>query len=102
MEWALTGGLIDADEAYHASLVTHLTDPGGALDKALEIATRIVANGPMAVRATKKIIVQSQDWTLEESFHRQREITEPIRESDDAKEGAQAFTQKRPPVWQGK
>jgi enoyl-CoA hydratase len=102
MEWALTGRLIEAEEAYRASLVTHLTNPGAALDKALEIATRIVANGPMAVRATKKIIVQSQDWTLEESFHRQREISEPIRESDDAKEGAQAFTQKRPPVWQGK
>lgn len=102
MEWALTGDLITAEDAYQASLVTHLTEPGAALDEALKIAQRIAANGPLAVRATKKIISQSSDWSISESFDRQREISEPVRSSEDAREGARAFTEKRAPQWQGK
>jgi enoyl-CoA hydratase len=102
MEWALTGDLITAETAYRASLVTHLTEPGEALNAAMEIAQRIVANGPLAVRATKQIIAQSPDWSIAESFDRQREISEPVRSSADAKEGALAFTEKRAPRWQGK
>jgi len=102
MEWALTGDMVEAEEAYRASLVTHMTEPGGSLDKAMEIARRIAENGPLAVRATKQIIVQSPDWNLEESFDRQRAISEPVRGSEDAKEGARAFTEKRAPQWQGR
>lgn len=102
MEWALTGDFISAEDAYRASLVTHLTEPGAALDRAVEIAQRIAANGPLAVRATKQIIAQSTDWSQAESFDRQREISEPVRSSQDAREGALAFTEKRDPQWQGK
>lgn len=102
MEWALTGDMIEAEQAYRASLVTHMTEPGGALDTAIEIARRIAANGPLAVRATKQIIVQSSDWNADESFDRQRAISEPVRSSQDAKEGALAFTEKRTPQWQGR
>lgn len=102
MEWALTGEFISAEDAYRASLVTHLTEPGAALDRAVDIAQRIAANGPLAVRATKQIIAQSSDWSQAESFDRQREISEPVRSSQDAREGALAFTEKRAPQWQGK
>jgi len=102
MEWALTGDMVEAEEAYRASLVTHMTEAGGSLDKAMEIARRIAENGPLAVRATKQIIVQSPDWNLDESFDRQRAISEPVRGSEDAKEGARAFTEKRAPKWQGR
>lgn len=101
MEWALTGEFISAEDAYRASLVTHLTEPGAALDRAVDIAQRIAANGPLAVRATKQIIAQSSDWSQAESFDRQREISEPVRSSQDAREGALAFTEKRAPQWQG-
>ena len=102
MEWALTGDMIEAEQAYRASLVTHLTQPGEALDVALEVARRIAANGPLAVRATKQIIAESSDWSAEEMFDKQREISEPVRNSEDAKEGARAFTEKRAPKWQGR
>lgn len=102
MEWALTGDMIEAKEAYRASLVTHLTEPGDAMDTAMDVARRIAANGPLAIRATKQIIVQSTDWALAESFDKQREISLPVRESEDAKEGARAFTEKRAPNWQGR
>jgi len=102
MEWALTGDMVEAEQAYRASLVTHLTDPGQAREAALDIARRIAANGPLAVRATKQIIVQSPDWSLDESFDKQREISLPVRDSEDAKEGARAFTEKRSPNWQGR
>jgi len=102
MEWALTGDMIEAEQAYRASLVTHLTEPGEALAVAMDIARRITANGPLAVRATKQIIAQSRDWPQKEMFLRQREISEPVRSSEDAKEGARAFTEKRAPKWQGR
>jgi len=94
--------MVEAEQAYRASLVTHLTDPGQAREAALDIARRIAANGPLAVRATKQIIVQSPDWSLDESFDKQREISLPVRDSEDAKEGARAFTEKRSPNWQGR
>lgn len=102
MQWALTGGFISAEDAYRAALVNEITEPGGALDAALAIAKEIAANGPLAVKATKQIIVESVDWTLDEQFVRQRELSEPVRGSEDAKEGARAFTEKRAPRWQGK
>lgn len=102
MEWALTGDMIEADQAHRASLVTHLTTPGGALPRAMEIAGRIAANGPLAVRATKQILDQSRDWSNSTMFTKQREISEPVRASEDAKEGALAFTEKREPRWKGR
>ena len=101
MQWALTGARIPAPEAAKYGLINRLVDKGEALSQALELATSIGRNGPLAVRATKKVIVSAQDWDQCESFDRQRVITEPVRASADAREGARAFSEKRPPVWQG-
>ena len=99
VEWALTGSFVPASRAFEVGLVNRLTDPGGALDAALELAGAIAANGPLAVRATKRILVSSPDWPAAEAFDRQREISEPVRASEDAREGARAFAEKRPPQW---
>lgn len=100
-EWALTGDLVPATRAYEVGLVNRLTPQGGALDVALELARAIAANGPLAVRATKRIMALAPGWTPQEMFERQREISEPVRSSRDAREGATAFKEKRAPRWRG-
>ena len=102
MELALTGGFLDAPRAYELGLVNRLTNDGSALDEALELAHAIAANGPLATRASKRVIVESRSWPVEERFARQREIIEPVMTSDDAREGARAFAEKRRPNWQGR
>lgn len=101
MEWALLGETFPASQAFDAGLVNRLTPPGGALPAAIELAEAISRNGPLAVRATKAIVSQSRDWPAAEAFDRQRRIAEPVRSSEDAREGARAFAEKRPPVWRG-
>ena len=69
---------------------------------ALELAETIAANGPLALAATKRIMVESADWPDAEYFDRQREIIEPVFNSEDAREGATAFAERRDPVWKGR
>jgi enoyl-CoA hydratase len=102
MELALTGGFLEAPRAYDLGLVNRLTDDGSALDEALALAHTVAANGPLATRASKRVIVESRGWPAEERFARQREIIEPVMTSEDAREGARAFAEKRPPNWQGR
>jgi enoyl-CoA hydratase len=101
-EWALTGDRIGAAEAHAAGVVNRLVPDGQALPAALELAERIAANAPLAVRGTKRILTEGQEWPAAEAFARQWEIYAPVRESEDAKEGARAFTEKRAPVWRGR
>ncbi|MDR7303928.1 crotonase/enoyl-CoA hydratase family protein [Haloactinomyces albus] len=102
VEWALTGELIPARSAHEAHLINRLTAAGQARDTALELARTVACNGPLAVRATKEIIRASGDWPSDEAFGRQQKISEPVRSSADAREGALAFKEKRAPRWQGK
>ena len=102
MELALTGDPMSARDAHRWGLVNHLTAAGGALDGARELAGRIGANGPLAVRASKQVIVSSPDWSSAEAWERQGEILDPVLSSEDAREGAAAFAEKRAPVWKGR
>lgn len=102
VEWALTGELVSARAAHEVSLVNRLTPPGQARATALKLARAIAGNGPLAVRATKEIINAARDWPSDEAFERQQAISEPVRSSEDAREGALAFKQKRAPVWKGR
>jgi len=102
MELALTGEPIDAERGYELGLVNRLAEPGQALDAALELAGTIAANGPLALAATKRVMVESSEWPDSEFFARQGEIVGPVMSSEDAREGATAFAEKRPPVWKGR
>jgi len=102
MEWILTGELVPAVAAERFGLVNRLVTAGTALATAVDLATDIATNGPLALRASKRIVTEAPDWPAAEAFNRQSEIYEPIRASDDAKEGARAFKEKRSPVWRGR
>jgi enoyl-CoA hydratase len=102
MEWALLGQFQSAVRGFEIGLVNRLVEPGEALDVALELAHAIKENGPLAVRATKRILREGRHWAAPESFDNQRAISEPVRGSDDAREGALAFTEKRKPNWQSR
>lgn len=101
MEIALTGDHYPASRLYELGLVNRVTEPGKALEGALELAKKIAANAPLALAATKKVIIESQDWSLEEMFKKQGAIINPVFSSKDAMEGAAAFAEKRPPAWKG-
>jgi enoyl-CoA hydratase len=101
MELALTGENLPAVRAYELGLVNVLADPGTALGAAMRLAEKITANGPLAVAATKRVIVESRGWAPGTVFVEQAKIIGPVFTSHDAKEGAIAFAEKRPPQWIG-
>ncbi|GBG38188.1 enoyl-CoA hydratase-related protein [Mycobacterium montefiorense] len=102
MEMILTGEPLTAAEAYHFGLVGHVVPTGQSLEKAREIAARVVANGPLAVRNAKASILRS-GWIDDEDARKieQRFVIEVMR-SQDAKEGLTAFAAKREPRFNGK
>ncbi|UNK71907.1 crotonase/enoyl-CoA hydratase family protein [Microbacterium sp. H1-D42] len=101
MELILTGRMLGAAEAAELHLVNRMVEPGTALEGALELAAAIVRNAPLALQVSKAVFTRSAEWPLDERFARQREATAVIRGSNDAKEGARAFVEKRDPVWTG-
>jgi len=102
MELALTGDPIDAERAAALGLVNRLAAPGEALAVALELADAIVGNGPLALAATKRLLREAPGWGADEMWARQAEIAGPVFASEDAREGAVAFAEKRPPEWRGR
>lgn len=102
MELALTGDMFPAARAHAYGLVNRLSAPGQALAEARRLAQTIAGNGPLSVAASKRVIVESQDWPADELWTRQAAMTEHIFSSADAREGSAAFAEKRKPVWQGK
>jgi enoyl-CoA hydratase len=101
MELALTGDTLPAQRAHELGLVNVLAEPGQALEAAIELASRITANGPLAVAATKRVITESRGWSLEDQWREQAKIIMPVFASKDAREGAVAFAEKRAPNWTG-
>lgn len=102
MELALTGDFIGAQRAYDIGLINEVVPAGTALDAAKALAARIVANGPLAVAISKQVVLQSEDWSADEMWQKQQELTMPVFISEDAIEGSVAFAEKRAPNWKGK
>ena len=102
MELALTGEPMLAERMHEFGVVNRLAEPGAAVDLALELAAAIARNGPLALDASKRILQEQYDWSSAEMWDRQNAISRPVFESEDAKEGASAFKEKRDPVWRGR
>src|SRR4029077_3628602 len=101
LELALTGDSFTAEQGEAWGFVNVVTEPGEALAGAIELAERITANGPMAIATTKEIMAKSADWSDDEMWKKQLDYIIPIFTSNDAKEGAIAFAEKRAPEWTG-
>ena len=101
MELAITGDPLTAEVAHQHGLVNRVTEPGEALTVAKELAARVAANGPLAVKATKQVVAMAANYTDPDAFVAQRKFIDPFFASADAKEGARAFAEKRAPVWKG-
>jgi enoyl-CoA hydratase/carnithine racemase len=99
LELILTGEPLAAPRAAELGLVNRLVPDGEALEEAMRLADAIVANAPLAVAASKRVVTESASWAPSEWFARQDAITDPVFSSEDAKEGALAFAEKRAPVW---
>ena len=93
---------MDAVTAHGWGLVNRLSAPGEALNDALVLAGKIAANAPLSTQMTKRIVTESADWPLTGIWERQRPLAELVIGSQDAKEGARAFAEKRAPDWQGR
>jgi enoyl-CoA hydratase len=102
LEMLLTGEPMDAQRAAAVGLVNRVVDEGGALEAAVELASALATNGPLAVAATKQIVLSAPGWSVDEAWDRQEEIVAPVFGSEDAREGSTAFAARRAPVWQGR
>jgi enoyl-CoA hydratase/carnithine racemase len=101
MEMILTGEPITAEQALAAGLVNRVVEDGTARAAAHGLALLVAINAPLAVRAAKRVVVESPDWSMDEAFERQARYIDAVRSSQDAVEGARAFAEKRIPHWSG-
>jgi enoyl-CoA hydratase len=100
-EMLLTGRRVPAAEAKEIGLIGHVVPDGQALAKAREIADQIAANAPLSVQAVLKSLREGAEMSEADALAHELEIGWPIFATKDAKEGATAFKEKRPPNFQG-
>jgi crotonobetainyl-CoA hydratase len=104
VEFLMTGRWMDAAEAKHWGLANHVVPKGAALAKAREIARQLVGGPPLLFPAIKQLLRHTEMVSEHEAFalHDSLHAVQSVIQSEDLKEGAQAFTEKRAPRWQGR
>lgn len=102
MELALTGQPITATDAQRHGLINRVVPAGTALEVAVELAAVIAGNAPIAIAASRKIVLSALDQDIASGMLQQDELLNRAMASDDAAEGARAFAEKRQPTWTGR
>lgn len=101
LEMVMTGDPVSAQRAYEIGLVNDVVAPADVVPAALALAGRIAANAPLGVRAAKELVrLYATDPARADD--RRAHWRDVVFRSDDAKEGAAAFVEKRPARWQGR
>ena len=101
-EMALTAELLPAPAALAHGLIVRMCEPGEALATALELAAAIARNAPLGVQAAKSLLRLAVGRSEDEVWPLQVEMVDKVFHSEDAQEGARAFTEKRPAQWVGR
>ena len=102
MEFLLTAEPLPAERALELGLLNEIVAPEELMDRALSWAGRILANGPLAIRATKESVIRGMEVTMKEAYKIETELSQMVFASEDAKEGPKAFAEKRKANWQNK
>ncbi|MGI9577443.1 MAG: enoyl-CoA hydratase-related protein, partial [Microthrixaceae bacterium] len=102
MEFLLTAERFPAERALELGLINEIVDAVHLMPTAASWAKRILANAPLAVQATKESVLRGSATTLDEAYEIEAELSKAIFASEDAKEGPNAFAEKRDPQWQAK
>jgi enoyl-CoA hydratase len=99
LEIGMTGEPISAARAYELGLVNRLVPADRVVDEAVALGERIAANSPTAVRVTRRLIKESVEVSEAEGWEKTWTAAGEVGASGDGIEGATAFVEKRPPVW---
>jgi E-phenylitaconyl-CoA hydratase/naphthyl-2-hydroxymethylsuccinyl-CoA hydratase len=102
MKMLLTGEMIDANEALRVGLVSDVTEPNELMELAKKFATKIASNAPLSVKAAKQAAIMGLDMPLEHGIAFSHLLWGVLRDTEDRKEGFQAFSEKRTPMWKGR
>lgn len=102
MEMVLNNRMLTAQEALHHGLVNRVVPVDSYLDEALKLADEIASRAPLAVRAAKKMINAAYDSSLTDGLAEEKQAFYNLFNTEDQKEGMQAFVEKRRPEWKGR
>lgn len=102
MELLLLGDAFDAEQARQWGLVNAVVPPEALMDRAMDYAARLAANAPLAVQAAKELTVRSRDLSLADGLRMEQLFLRLLQDSEDAAEGARAFSERRLPAYQGR
>ena len=102
MEFLLTAEPLPAERALELGLLNEIVEPEELMDRAFWWANRILANGPLAIRATKESVVRGLTVTMKDAYKIEQELSQIVFASEDAKEGPKAFAEKRKADWKNR